>query len=98
MQDCEGCAHAKVCQYKYLHNKLEDAVRDLADSEGFGWPLTLALACQQYEPAEPHRGAAPWFVDAPYRFKRISSDGTSYEQAEASGVTATLKGGESDGE
>lgn len=46
MQGCEGCAHAKVCQYKYLHNNLEDA---------------------------------------PYRFKRISSDGT-------------LKGGESDGE
>ena len=44
MQDCESCAHEKVCQYRYTRKTLEDAVRDLADQEGFSWPLTLALS------------------------------------------------------
>lgn len=97
MQDCESCAHAKVCQYKYSRNKLEDAVRDLADQDGFSWPLTLVLACQQYEPAEPHGVAAPWFVGAPYWFRQGPSCGTAYEQAEPGDCKVTLKGGGEDG-
>lgn len=97
MRDCESCAHAKVCQYQYTRKTLEDAVRDLADQEGFSWPLTLALTCQQYERADKYTTGQSPYVEAPDWFKQGPTC-SGFAQDEPSDLAMTLKGGGEDGE
>ena len=94
-KNCGDCAHQKVCNYKYARADMEKTAAEWYDGET--WPLYVGVRCQQFDRADKQGVAAPWFVGAPYQFKRVSSCGTTYDQAEPGDCKVTLKGGGEDG-